>query len=481
MVDIIMHSASSPTMNGHGDQVRFSWGGARMVILLAWMALLSALHVQEKLANLEQSPLDAQSLLKSTSQTNVRRRLQASNDTYSVSLQQPQWLVIPSEPDLTCKGKVLSAIENVVPFNESQFAKCPITSQVKIIVPSQNETSSKWILQSLDEHGNPKSVGGDEYYITWTDNTAVPDPKFNITHATLIARAWDQNDGSYVLDFATSPMNPNPDSISESGLLTVHFVYTCGVGRMGQPTKDTWNSSGYTHTNYTLDGVPRPLYRNFQPPQSNVDLGSYDAVVFAGDSVMGNFAGVDEHHFGKSNIYRGKHPGTALNTKEVDRWLDELREVQGALLQNASAGIQKTAVLVGSSTWDILNNEVNQWTDWEDHAEACRILIQGIRSEYPNVDVLWKSATALHITNPDVDAIALKDFFWGVEQFRYMSESRSYDIDQVQKKLMAELQVPVLDVYEATYLAADWSRTPSDARHYGPELNLRMLNWFYKT
>jgi hypothetical protein len=101
-------------MNNHGDRVRLYWACARFVILLVWTALLSALHVQEKLANLEQSPSDAQSLLKSASQTNVRRRLQASNDTYSVSLQQPQWLMIPSEPDLTCKGKVLSAIENVL-------------------------------------------------------------------------------------------------------------------------------------------------------------------------------------------------------------------------------------------------------------------------------------------------------------------------------------------------------------------------------
>jgi hypothetical protein len=275
-------------------------------------------------------------------------------------------------------------------------------------------------------------------------------------------------------------MDPNPDSISESGRLTVHFEYTCGVGRMGDPMKDTWNSAGYTHTNYTLDGVPRPPYRIFQTPQSSVDLGSYDAVVFAGDSVMGNFAGTGENNFGKTNIYRGKHPESALNTDEVDRWLDELREGHGDLLQQTSEGLQKAAVLVGSSTWDVLNNDVDQWMDWEDHVEACRILIEGIRSEYPNVDVLWKSATALHICNPDVEAGALKSYLWGVQRVRYMSESRSYDIDQVQKKLMAELQVPVLDVYEATYLAADWTLKPEDAKHYGPELNKLMLNWFYK-
>jgi hypothetical protein len=388
-------------------------------------------------------------------------------------------LLVPPEPDPSCKHKVLAAIENVVPLNESRFVRCPVTSQVQISTPKneQDESSSSWILQSLDEYGNPKSEGGDEYYITWTDENAVPDVKSNITHATLVARALDQKDGSYVLDFVTSPMNPSPKFTTGIGRLTVHFEYSCGVGRMGQPMKNSWNSGGYTHTVYHVDNVPIPPHRRFQPPQTNIDLGSYDAVVFLGDSVMGNFFDAGENYFGKNNVYRaGENPTAALNSESVSKWLDQLR-ARHDLLLNAT---QKTALVVGSSTWDVLNNRVDQWMDWYDHADTVRRLIQSIRSMYPNIEVLWKSATAIHICNPNVEEMALADQYWGVERIRYMSESRSYDIDQVQKKVMGELRVPVLDVYEATYLAADWSRTKLDARHYSVEMNEMMLNWFYK-
>ena len=40
------------------------------------------------------------------------------------------------------------------------------------------------------------------------------------------------------------------------------------------------------------------------------------------------------------------------------------------------------------------------------------------------------------------------------------------------------VDVACLDIYEATYLSADWT-LPGDGRHYRPELNERMLSWFY--
>ena len=45
---------------------------------------------------------------------------------------------------------------------------------------------------------------------------------------------------------------------------------------------------------------------------------------------------------------------------------------------------------------------------------------------------------------------------------------------------MNDLQVPVLDVYNASYLAGDW-HFPTDGRHFRPEFNQRTLNWFFKT
>jgi hypothetical protein len=67
---------------------------------------------------------------------------------------------------------------------------------------------------------------------------------------------------------------------------------------------------------------------------------------------------------------------------------------------------------------------------------------------------------------------------FGINRIRYMSESRSRYLYNLQKDIMNELNVPFLDLYEATYLSAD-RLYPSDGRHYKPDLNRMMLSWFY--
>ncbi len=44
--------------------------------------------------------------------------------------------------------------------------------------------------------------------------------------------------------------------------------------------------------------------------------------------------------------------------------------------------------------------------------------------------------------------------------------------------MMDDLRVPVLDVFEASYLSADWTM-PGDGRHYDLEYNKMVLSWFY--
>jgi len=75
---------------------------------------------------------------------------------------------------------------------------------------------------------------------------------------------------------------------------------------------------------------------------------------------------------------------------------------------------------------------------------------------------------------------------FGIERLRYMSASRSKYIYELQKQVVLEVkklkqqqqQIFFLDLYEATYLSADWL-FPSDGRHYRPDLNRYMLQWFY--
>ena len=44
--------------------------------------------------------------------------------------------------------------------------------------------------------------------------------------------------------------------------------------------------------------------------------------------------------------------------------------------------------------------------------------------------------------------------------------------------MMDELRVPVLDVFEASYLSADWT-LPGDGRHYDLAYNKMVLSWYY--
>jgi hypothetical protein len=53
-----------------------------------------------------------------------------------------------------------------------------------------------------------------------------------------------------------------------------------------------------------------------------------------------------------------------------------------------------------------------------------------------------------------------------------------YLYQQQTRLMMDELFVPVLDVHEASYLSANWTR-PGDGRHFVPAYNKKILSWFY--
>jgi hypothetical protein len=72
---------------------------------------------------------------------------------------------------------------------------------------------------------------------------------------------------------------------------------------------------------------------------------------------------------------------------------------------------------------------------------------------------------------------------FGIERIRYMSASRSRYLYRVQKRITEEEcaemgNIVFLDLYEASYLSADWL-FPSDGRHYRPDWNRLMLQGFY--
>ena len=64
------------------------------------------------------------------------------------------------------------------------------------------------------------------------------------------------------------------------------------------------------------------------------------------------------------------------------------------------------------------------------------------------------------------------------ERTLYMSASRSAYLYEAQKKIMEELSVPLLDVYEASYLSA-FQTKPKDGRHYTKEFNRLLVNYLF--
>lgn len=487
------------------------------------------------------------------------------NETYSLAhvsrqvqqivtdvLASPQWhvnkynenheiiqLFIPENPDQLPTQRIMDAME---PMNfenggtDNTFVQniCRATSQVKISIPvnqnsnsihdaERNSTTMRWKMQTLDLNGTEKTVGGDEFYITYHDESYHYNdqtvPQNSADHPLAVAHIHDLEDGSYEIDFVLSPMAmvmninmvmTNNNTLKErlmGGNLTVYLVHTCGIGQMAPPTKNFWRNGGFVQTSYTAHVNSEhilPSIRPFEPPQRVLDLESFHRVIFVGDSLMNQFV----HHkniFFHSNVVCTGYTYMPLNSNSwrefafkvnedianVKRNLKEEVKQQATNVPGNEAGSDsssrlKLALVMGSSTWDILANNldqglsypyVRQGPTWSDHRIAMKKLIEWVKENHPDVTLIWKSATPLqtHVISEEVifgsDANA-------TERIRYMSLSRSTDLYNYQKEICEEMNIPFLDVYDAYKLSGDWS-FPSDGRHYRPELNQVIFNWFF--
>jgi hypothetical protein len=239
-------------------------------------------------------------------------------------------LWIPSQVDLTLADAAPG--RNGTSYNP--FQNCSATSQVRIILPPMNDQKrdqQKWIVQSLDRFGTLKTVGGDEYYITYQQHASVT-TTFNAAAAandnkrpTAVAFITDRNDGTYELDFVSPPIRTETEVAttaaadashdgSSVAILTVHFVYTCGIGNAHQPQKHEWKTGGATrvrhHANVSM--IQPPPIRTFQPPGRNVDLYRFDKVVFFGDSMIQQMAGYYHHRSPETSRLQREHSETAV-------------------------------------------------------------------------------------------------------------------------------------------------------------------------
>ena len=328
------------------------------------------------------------------------------------------------------------------------FNACQVTSYIDVYKLRDDE----WIMETFDEFGNEKRKGGDEFYVTLGKSAAV-------------ALVEDLRNGKYRMEFQAPPMKSLHADADIPNLLHVTLQYSCGVGFMAPNRKQNWRAGGSITESASLVLTTPPVIKDFIPPQWP-DLSKYDQIIALGDSMMAHLA---RKH---PNITMGQKLKRPLREETVEYFLNALHLMHDTSIRRTGS---QTALLLGSALYDILESEHFESEPFSSHLEGCRKLITAIKQEYPNVDIIWKSPSAVHIhrvTDSCSDACR--------ERVKYMSSSRAMLLHQEQKKLMRDLNVQFMDVYNAYYLSADHTMA-GDGRHYSDDLGITIMGWFTST
>jgi hypothetical protein len=392
-------------------------------------------------------------------------------------------------------GTEIKSFQPHDPIHPLQSGACPVTSQLKLITSTSMGVT--WKVASLDIHGTPKTVGGDEFYVTYKDNNAIGLPS---GHPTAIAHVNDQGDGTYELDFHMSPFSSVPlqdmdgsgnDSGSSGGTLTFSMQYTCGVGMIPNNDKMAWGSGGLLgRIIYQVPVPTRPFITQFVEPNKNkaIDLGKYKQVLVFGDSNMQAFSqpitklcrNTEDENHKKCNMKYNTNVNSQLSRNSVKkRFLPMIRNMihNATTLQGDGNGyaLEEMALVVGSSAWDLIY-DVRQGVHFLNHRRAVQSLLTTLQKEYPTLSLYWRSALAVHTQA----ATNVRDDWKDIAPLWYLSTSRSRKLYEYQKEIVNRIpNVTHLDVYHASYLSAEYMGR-GDARHFTQEWNEIATNWFYK-
>merc|ERR1712130_131764 len=132
----------------------------------------------------------------------------------------------------------------------------------------------------------------------------------------------------------------------------------------------------------------------------------------------------------RPNVYFIASIRSGLNKDTLYKWFAYVRKL-APILQSFG----KSALMINSGIWDIAAVNDGQ-ESYEDHLHALHHLIFYIKHHLPEVDLIWKSTTALHIhRGPDC------------ERLGYVSDSRVKLLHEEQMKIMKEMDVSVLDLF----------------------------------
>ena len=144
------------------------------------------------------------------------------------------------------------------------------------------------------------------------------------------------------------------------------------------------------------------------------------------------------------------------------------------LQQKLAARKPKLAIVIGSGVWDILaDNAAESGENFESHLAAAKEFVLALQQFHPDKKLYWKSMTAMHIHE-----VTKNDDWEHIKRVYYMSNARARQLYQLQKDLMGELNVTVLDIFDSFYYGAHMTKE-GDGRHFQPGFNDMVLGWFY--
>jgi hypothetical protein len=372
------------------------------------------------------------------------------------------------------------------------YSTCPITSQ--IIVNVHN-----WTFQTLDEHGHVKTIGGDEWFIYYQD--------IEISQTTCVAHITDHNDGQYSLQFTSSPYLNTSIPLKETGTLIFWLEYSCSVGSILRPFKDTWRTNGALLTKWIAENIPRPPFQQFINPNANnntiIDLGTFDFLLAAGDSVMQHFVSPMYNHFYFPNMAFGRNIADPLLGRTFSHVMNiiirRLRphmsegdgnnnniDVDNNSSSNNCRHKPRIGLILGYAAWELQKPFGNgmpipgqPYSDedlFSDHLNCLGTMIRRLQRKLHGLEIIWKTGEYIHLHVVARD----KGMEWvHLPRLEYMSRYRTMALYQKQKDVMRQLNIPILDVMDASYLMPDRHRGPGDAIHYDVETNQKMLSWFF--
>lgn len=198
-----------------------------------------------------------------------------------------------------------------------------------------------------------------------------------------------------------------------------------------------------------------------------IDLSKYDILIPQGDSMMREFFRQTfyqdtfcERHI---NFTDCKHPLSSPG--DVSVFINFFNQHHQSTMEFAVASNKTIAFITGSGIWDLAYGWLS--ADMTKHLDAISEYITTIRTQYPSLDIYWKSPSPMHLHRR------------GRPPFSMTSYITAKNLYVGQKKLMKELNVPFLDLYNAYFLSAAWT-APGDTIHFAKStLSTFLVSYFW--